>query len=56
MDRRRKELKITVRMPADIAEGMKQSAYENDRSLNGEVVRALREYLARRQRERGQHQ
>jgi len=29
-------------MPADVAAGMKQSACENDRSLNGEIVRALR--------------
>jgi hypothetical protein len=43
---------MTLRLPA---EGSKQSTHENDRSLNSEVVRALREYLAKRQRERGQH-
>jgi hypothetical protein len=48
--RREAEVKITLRMPADVAAGMKQSAQENDRSLNGEIVRALREYLARRKR------
>jgi len=41
------EVRITFRMPADVAEGMRASAKGNDRSLNGEVVRALREYLAR---------
>ena len=33
---------------------MKVSAKANDRSLNGEIVRALREYLARQQREPSQ--
>ncbi len=45
------ETKLTVRMPADVADGMKASANANDRSLNGEIVRALREYLARQQRQ-----
>lgn len=52
MDRPNEEVKITLRMPADVAAGMKQSAQENDRSLNGEIVRALREYLAKRAREK----
>jgi hypothetical protein len=37
-------------MPANVAEGMKQIARENDRSLNGEIVRARREYLAKQKR------
>lgn len=49
MDKQHVEVKITLRMPAEVAEGMKLSARENDRSLNGEIVRALREYLARRE-------
>lgn len=44
------EVKITLRMPANVAAGMKQSAQENDRSLNGEIVRALRDYLAKQKR------
>jgi hypothetical protein len=56
MDRQQQEVKITLRLPADVAEAMKQSAHANDRSLNGEVVRALREYLAKRQQERGRRQ
>jgi len=43
-------IKITLRMPPDVAEGVKQSAHQNDGSLNGEIVRALREYLAKRKR------
>jgi hypothetical protein len=50
MDKPIDDIRITLRMPADVAEGMKQSAHENDRSLNGEIVRALREYLAKRKR------
>ena len=50
MEKQQEEVKITLRMPADVAEGMKQSAHENDRSLNGEIVRALREYLTKRKR------
>ncbi len=52
MDTRQEEVKITLRMPAEVAEGMKQSAHENDRSLNGEIVRALREYLAKRSQQK----
>jgi hypothetical protein len=50
MDRQPAEIKITLRLPADVAERMKRAAQENDRSLNGEIVRALREYLAKRKR------
>jgi hypothetical protein len=50
MDAQHEEIRITLRIPADVADGMKQSAHENDRSLNGEIVRALREYLAKRKR------
>lgn len=50
MDKQQKDVRITLRMPADVAKGMKQSAQENDRSFNGEIVRALREYLAKQKR------
>jgi hypothetical protein len=42
-----KETKLTLRIPAAIAEAMRQLATQHDRSLNGEIVRALREYVAR---------
>jgi predicted transcriptional regulator len=38
------ELKITIRLPAKIAEKMRRLAKAHDRSLNGEIVRALRVY------------
>jgi hypothetical protein len=44
MDNHEQETKITIRIPAAIAEQMRQLAKQHDRSLNGEIVRALREY------------
>ena len=43
---------ITIRIPAEIAEAMRRLAKQHDRSLNGEVVRALREYAERHKDER----
>lgn len=51
MDTLHEEVRITLRMPADVAAQMKRSARANDRSFNGEIVRALREYLARQQQQ-----
>ena len=44
MDTRKAETKITIRIPADIAELLRKLAGRHDRSLNGEIVRALRVY------------
>jgi len=49
MDTKRPETKITIRIPADIAEALRRLAKEHDRSLNGEIVRALREYAGKHQ-------
>jgi predicted transcriptional regulator len=38
------ESKITVRIPTDVADRMRQLAEAHDRSLNGEIVWALRQY------------
>jgi predicted transcriptional regulator len=38
---------ITMRIPAEMAELLRQLAKQHDRSLNGEMVRALREYVQR---------
>jgi predicted HicB family RNase H-like nuclease len=35
---------ITIRVPAEIAELLRTLAKQHDCSLNGEIVRALREY------------
>jgi predicted transcriptional regulator len=52
MDTAQQEIKITVRIPGEIAARMRQLAKRNDRSLNGEIVRALREYTERHQDEK----
>ena len=39
----------TVRIPAEIAEQMRQIAKRHDRSLNGEIVRMMREYVEKYQ-------
>jgi predicted transcriptional regulator len=35
---------VTMRLPAAIAEMLRRLAKQHDRSLNGEIVRALRAY------------
>jgi hypothetical protein len=47
MDTEQDETKLTIRIPAAIAEQMRRLAKQHDRSLNGEIVRALREYAER---------
>lgn len=42
---------ITMRIPAEIAETLRRLAKEQDRSLNGEIVRALRAYTERHKSE-----
>jgi predicted transcriptional regulator len=43
---------ITIRIPPEIAELLRRLAKRHDRSLNGEIVRALREYTARHKDEK----
>jgi len=45
MDEKRKEYRTQIRFPADVWDNMKKLAQEHDRSLNGEVIRALRQYI-----------
>jgi predicted transcriptional regulator len=40
---------ITIRFPPEVAGAIRHLAQEHDRSLDGEVVRAVREYIARQQ-------
>jgi hypothetical protein len=51
MSEQQSDVKITVRIPHDVAEAMRRLAERNDRSLNGEIVRALREHVRRQHRE-----
>ena len=52
MDTAQQEIKITIRIPAEITARMRQLAKRNDRSLNGEIVRALREYAEKHKGEK----
>ncbi|MGI9059968.1 MAG: Arc family DNA-binding protein [Ktedonobacteraceae bacterium] len=45
MNENRKEYRTQIRFPADLWDHMKKLAQEHDRSLNGEVVWALRHYI-----------
>jgi predicted transcriptional regulator len=52
MDTEREVVHISIRFPREVAEAMRRLAREHDRSINGEVVRAAREYIARQQQQR----
>jgi len=42
---------MNTRIPTQITEALRELAKQHDRSLNGEIVRALREYVERHQDE-----
>jgi hypothetical protein len=52
MDAERDVVHISIRFPREVAEAMRRFAREHDRSLNGEMVRAAREYIASQQKKR----
>ena len=43
---------ISIRFPSELADAIRRLAKEHDRSINGEVVRAVREYITRQQQQR----
>ena len=45
MDKIPSEIKVQVRFTSDVWEEMKQLASEHERSTNGEIIWALREYI-----------
>ena len=47
----KQEIRITVRFPAELIEALRPLAKQEDRSLNGEIVQAVREYLKRKQQQ-----
>ncbi len=51
MDKQQSTTNITIRIPAQIAEVLRKLAKRHDRSLNGEIVRALREYAEQHKNE-----
>ncbi len=52
MNDRQATTSITIRIPAEIAELLRTLAKQHDRSLNGEIVRALREYAEKHRGEK----
>jgi predicted transcriptional regulator len=45
------ETRITVRYPSQLINALKPIANRDERSLNWELVQAVREYVARKQKE-----
>lgn len=41
------ETRITIRFPSEVAKAIKALASQHDRSINREVVHAVRDYIAR---------
>jgi hypothetical protein len=50
MDKQDDDIKIALRAPPEVAETMKRLAREHARSLNGELLWAIQEYIARQQK------
>ena len=53
---RPKQSSVTVRFPSDVIDEMRKLAHADDRSLNSEIVRALREFIERRQQQASEQQ
>ena len=51
MDTERNVVHISIRFPRELADAIRRLAKEHDRSINGEVVRAVREYITRQQQQ-----
>ena len=47
-----KEQRISIRFPVDVLAGIKDLARQHERSFNGEVIWALRVYLAQQKRKK----
>lgn len=47
MEKKQNETRITIRFPAEVIVQLKGIAHENGRSLNSEVVQAVREHIKR---------
>lgn len=56
--KKEQEIRITIRFPSDLVEDLKKLAKIEDRSINSEVVHAVREHIARKmhnaEREKGE--
>jgi predicted transcriptional regulator len=52
MSTERDAVRISIRFPREVAETLRRLAQAHDRSVNGEMVRAAREHIARQQKRR----
>ena len=50
------ERRISIRFPLDILAAVRTLAKQHERSFNGEVIWALREYAERHQTQKGEQQ
>jgi predicted transcriptional regulator len=50
------ETRITIRLPDEVAEALRQLAHDHNRSLNGEIVWALRQFIAQQNDQTNQQQ
>jgi hypothetical protein len=50
------ETRITIRIPDAVAEALRQLAQDHNRSLNGEIVWALRQFIAQHTEQSKQHE
>ena len=48
--KKEQETRITIRFPSDLVEELKNLAKIEDRSINSEVVHAVREHITRKKR------
>ena len=48
--KKEQETRITIRFPSDLVEDLKNLAKIEDRSINSEVVHAVREHITRKKR------
>ena len=49
MENTPRETRISIRFPQDVLAALRTLARQHERSFNGEVIWALREYVARQQ-------
>jgi hypothetical protein len=40
---------VSIRFPADLLEGLRKTAKQHNRSLNGEVITAIRDHIKKSQ-------
>jgi hypothetical protein len=52
MGHKQPTVNINIRFPAEVVEAMKRLAHQDTRSLNGEIIWALRAFIVQREAEK----